>query len=66
MLKQKENGEYCYEKESMVKTVPNLAFLFENRINFDSHPIDWFELFFPRIRTKSTHPKIVTLVDLMS
>ena len=44
-LKQKANGEYCYEKQSTTRTVPNLEFLFEKGINFDSHPADWFELF---------------------
>ena len=45
-------------------TVPNLAYLTELGIDFESHPADWFNIFLPKNRGKHTHPKAVTLEEL--
>ena len=47
-------------------TVPNLDFLFLHNINLDSHPTKWFNIFFPKLRTKNTHPKAVTSEEFQS
>ena len=46
------------------ETVPNLEHLFKQGLGFDSHPAEWFDLFFPAKRTKGTHPKAVTMDDM--
>ena len=38
-----------------------MKYLFENGIGFDSHPVEWFNLFFPLKLVKDTHPKDVTM-----
>ena len=47
-------------------TVPNLDFLFLHNINLDSHPAEWFNIFFPKLRTKNTHLKAVTIEEFQS
>ena len=42
----------------------NIEYLFNKGIDFDSHPDDWFNLFIEDKRSKSTHPKVVTLDEL--
>ena len=63
-FKRKQNGEYYYKEQVTNETVPNLEFLFSNGIRFDSHPADWFNLFFPNKRSQKTHPKAVTMDEL--
>ena len=46
------------------ETVPNLEHLFEQGLGFDSHPAEWFDLFFPAKCIKGTHPKAVTMDDM--
>ena len=41
-----------------------MKYLFENGIGFDSHPVEWFNLFPPLKRVKDTHPKSVTMDDM--
>ena len=43
---------------------PILIFL--HNINLDSHPAEWFIIFFPKLPTKNTHPKAVTIEDFQS
>ena len=64
--KRDKDGKYCYKKQYSDKTVPNLKYLFKNGVNIESHPADYFDLFFPRNRTKDTHPKAVCIDDLNS
>ena len=47
-------------------TVPNLDFLFFHNINLDSHPAEWFNIFFPKSHTKNTHPKAVKIEEFQS
>ena len=47
-------------------TLPNLYFLFLQNINLDSHPAEWFNILFPKLRTKNTHPKAVTIEEFQS
>ena len=65
-FKKDKKGNYMYNDHYCDETVPNLNYLFENGIGFESHPADWFGLFFPKNRTKTTHPKAVTIDDLTS
>jgi len=60
-FRRKQNGEYIYNKAQTVETVPNLSYLFEEGLGFDSHPANWFDLFFPSKRTKKTHSKAITM-----
>ena len=46
--------------------VPNLDLFILHNINLDSHPAEWFNIFFPKSRTKNTHPKSVTIEELQS
>ena len=62
--KRDKNGGYCYTKQGTEETVPNFGYLFENGIGLESHPVEWFQLFFPMKRTKDTHPKATTMDDL--
>ena len=56
-------GKYSYKESPTTDTVPNLNFIFDNGLEFDLHPADWFDPYFPRKRKESTHPKAVTLDD---
>ena len=42
------NGNFIYKKQPTTETVPNLEYLFTKGIRLESHPADWFKLFFPR------------------
>ena len=54
-------GQFQYTKQTHTTTIPNIEYLFENNVGLDSHPADWFELFFPKKRERQTHPKSVTM-----
>ena len=43
-FKRDSSGNYVYKKQVIDETVPNLEYLFENGIGFDSHPVEWFNL----------------------
>ena len=47
MLMKDSHGNYVYKKMASNATVPNLDFLFLHNINLDSHPAEWFNIFFP-------------------
>ena len=57
---------HVYKKMASNATVPYLDFLFLQNINLDSHPAEWFNIFFPKLHTKNTHPKAVTIEELQS
>ena len=57
-------GKYNYKESPSTDTVPNLNFIFDNSLGFDSHPVAWFAPYFSRKRKESTHPKVVTFDDL--
>ena len=57
ILKRKNNGEDVYEKQVTTVTVPNLAYLTELGIDFESHPADWFNIFYPRIEVNIHIPR---------
>ena len=46
-FKRDNSGNYVYKKQVTYETVPNLEYLFENGIGFDSYPVEWFNLFPP-------------------
>ena len=54
-------GQFKYTKQTHTTTIPNIEYLFENNVGLDSHPADWFKLFFPKKRERQTHPKSVTM-----
>ena len=66
ILQKKNTGEHVYKKQLCTEAVPNLEYLSANGIDKDSHPADWFNLFFPMDRDKNTHPKTVTIDELTS
>ena len=47
-------------------TVPDLEYLTEKGIDFESEPADWFNIYLPKNRVKGTHPKAVTMDELTS
>ena len=57
-------GKYNYKESPTTDTIPNLSFIFDNGIGFDSHPADWFEPYFPRKRKEIILQKEVTFDDL--
>ena len=59
-------GKYNYKESPTTDTVPNISFIFDNSLGFDSHPADRLDLYFPRERKESTHLKAVTLDDISS
>ena len=63
--KRNKNGYYLYTQQVTDETVPNFEYLFENGVGLDSHPVEWFDLFFPMRRSKDTHPK-ATKMDNMT
>ena len=65
MLMKDSHGNYDYKKMSSNATVPYLDF-FLQIINLDSHPAEWFNIFFPKLHTKNTHPKAVTIEEFQS
>ena len=60
-IKMTSLGKCSYKESPTIDTVPNLSFIVDNGLGFDSHPADWFDTYFPRKRKESTHPKAVTL-----
>ena len=56
ILKRK-NGEYVYEKQMTTVTVPDLAYLTELGIDFESHLADCFNIFYPRIEVNIHIPR---------
>ena len=44
-FRRKHNREYIYNEAQTVETIPNLSYLFEEGLGFDSHPANWFDLF---------------------
>ena len=46
-FKRDSSGKYVYKKQVTDETVPNLEYLFENGIGFDSHPVEWFNFCYP-------------------
>ena len=40
-------------------------FILQN-INLDSHPAEWFNIFFPKSRTENAHTKAVTIEEFQS
>ena len=65
-LQRKNTIKYFYTLQSNIETVPDLKYLSDKGINLNSHPANWFNLFFPRHRDKHTNPKAVTISDLTS
>ena len=63
MLTKNSHGNYVYKKMASNSTVTNLDFLFLLNINLDSHPAERFNIFFPKLRTKDTHPKAVKIEE---
>ena len=61
MFMKDSHGKYVYKKMASNATVANLDFLFLHNINLDSHPAEWFNILFPKSRTKNTHPKAVKI-----
>ena len=49
-----DNGNFLYEKRLSEDTVPNIEYLHRNGIDLNSHPAEWFELFFPRCTSRNT------------
>ena len=47
-------------------TVPDLEYLTEKGIDFESEPADWFNIYFPKDRVNGTHPKAVTMDESTS
>ena len=62
--KRDRNGDYLYTQQGTDETVPNLEHLLEKGLGFDSHPVEWFDLFFPVKRSKDRHPKAVTMDNM--
>ena len=54
-------GQFQYTKQTHTTTIPNIEYLIENNVGLDSHPADWFEVFFPKKQERKTHPKSVTM-----
>ena len=48
-FKKGRDGKYNYKRQSFNGTIPNLQYLLNNGIGFESHPADWFGLFFKKI-----------------
>ena len=63
-LRKDNTGKQIYSKQATTETVPNIEFLIANGIGLESHPADWFDIFFPKKRTRKTHPKAVTIDEL--
>ena len=57
-------GNFKYSKQTTTETIPNIEFLHSHGINLQSHPAQWFDIFFPRKRERTTHPKAVTFDEL--
>ena len=60
-FKKDAKGQFKYRKQIHTGTIPNIEYLFQNNVGLDSHPADWFEIFFPKKRERQTHPKAVTM-----
>ena len=65
-LERYAHGGHCYKKQQSYATAPNLKYIFEKVIDFDSHPTDWFDLWFPKDRTKYPYHKAVTINEITS
>ena len=45
-FKKDRNGSFIYKKQPTTETIPNIEYLLAKKVGLDSHPADWFELFF--------------------
>ena len=63
-LRKDNKGKHKYIKQVTNATVPNIEYLHKKGIDLDSHPADWFNIFFPKKRERDTHPKAVTMDEL--
>ena len=52
------------KKWHQMRLYPILIFCFLHNINLDFHPGEWFNILFPKSRTKNTHLKAVTSEEL--
>ena len=59
----RKNNKNCfiYNKQLSTETVTNLEYLFARGIDLNSHLADWFDICFPKKRTRMTHPKAATM-----
>ena len=62
-LKKNKVGNYVYKQQS-AESNPNLEYLFAKRNGFHSHPADWFNMFFPKKRTRRVLSSAVTIDEL--
>ena len=63
---ERKNGKDCFKYHLAFsnETLPNLRFVFDNELGFNSRPADWLEAFLPLKRGRDTPSKLVTLQDL--
>ena len=53
------HGNYVYKKMASNATVPKLDLFLLHNINLESHPAEWFNILFPKLRTKNKTRKAV-------
>ena len=47
-IKWNRHGEASYKEVPCDETVPNIDFIKNNKLSFDSHPADWLNAFLPK------------------
>ena len=57
-IKWNVHGECKYERVACESTVPNIDFIRKHKLSFESSPADWFNAFFPKEKTSSSHLSI--------
>ena len=65
-LKKNKVGNYIYKQQQSEESNPNLEYLFAKGIGFHSHPADWFNMFFPKKRSRRVLASAVTIDELTS
>ena len=47
IIKDNQNKKFIYEERLFTKSVPNMQFIFDHDLSFESEPFEWFNAFVP-------------------
>ena len=65
-LARDRQGKIIYEEKESTESWPNIDYLNGKRININSHPADWFDIFMPKKSKRQSHPSEVSIADFAS
>ena len=57
IIKDNQNHKFIYEEREFTKSVPNMQFVFDHDLSFESEPFEWFNAFIPFKKTREQSRK---------